>query len=89
MPIKPFSCVIFELKDSFLPFIIFKGKNVALPSLLLFKYPIRFFATSSFLVITFEIAEPSAISIAVSYCFSTLKISPNTFVSSALEILLL
>ena len=83
IPIYPSDLVIESSKLSFLPLIILMGKKVALPKLFFFKYIISFFATCSVLVITLEIAAPKAISKAVSYCLSTLKTSPKTFVSSA------
>jgi hypothetical protein len=56
-----------------LPLIVSIGKNVALPALLFFKNWIHSVASSSSLTITYCVALPKAILIALSYFSSTTK----------------
>ena len=77
-PITPFSFIQASFSNVFLACMAFKGKNVARPSLFCFRKPISSFAVDSLSVTIFWIVPPSAVSIAVSYCFSTFTISAIT-----------
>ena len=77
-PITPFSFMHGSFSIVFLPDIDDKGRNVARPNLFSLRYAIRFFAVFSLSVTIFWIVPPRAVSIAVSYFFSTLIISAIT-----------